>query len=92
LLQFLLPQNGLEGSIMQAIAFFSGGLAVQDAQPQEGTADMAVSVKDPQGREKWLVYDMPATPQDDRSILQWKKYFKAVFRAFATKTDILLHY
>jgi len=92
LLQFILPKDGLEGSMMQVISFFSGGLKVQDTEPQEGTADMAISGKDAQGKEKWLVYDLPAAEQDDPSILQWKRFFKAVFRAHATNTKVIVDY
>jgi hypothetical protein len=92
LLQFLLPSKLTEGSHMQVMSFLSGGLRIQKERPDGETADGAFRTKDKDGSDKWFVFFLPPSEQDDPSIRQWKRYFRTVFGAHALDKTVSLDY
>jgi hypothetical protein len=92
LLQFLLPSKLTEGSHMQVMSFLSGGLRIQKEPPSKETADGAFRTKDKDGSDKWFVFFLPLSEEDDPSIRQWKRYFRAVFGAHALDKTVSLDY
>ena len=92
LLQFLLPRDLSEGSHMRVMSFLSGGLRIQKEPPTDDTAESAFSQVGKDGSKNWFIFFLPPSEQDDPSIRQWKRYFRAVFRAHTNDDSVLLDY
>lgn len=95
ILDMMFALRTLERTHQMFLIFLSGGVYIsnQEPDPRLYTADFqaaAISGKD--GVVDYWLYHLPPAPSDDKSILEIKEYFRAIFTAFATGESIDLDY
>ncbi len=74
----------------QFLLFFSGGLSIQDHEPDKSKIgiEYQAGVIQGEGNPRYWVFRMPDTLSDDRSIRQIKAYLRAVFAAQCTAATV----
>ena len=95
ILDMMFALRTLERTHQMFLIFLSGGVYIsnQEPDPRLYTADFqAAAISGQDGVVDYWLYHLPPAPSDDKSILEIKEYFRAIFTAFATSESIDLDY
>lgn len=95
LLEMLFAVGEMGDVHQEFILYFSGGLTIQDSPPdmsRNGIEYQVAEMRYVKGPSRYWVYRMTDSLQDDRTIRQFKSYFRALFMAACAKANVLLDY
>ncbi|MFN8396861.1 MAG: hypothetical protein U0176_19705 [Bacteroidia bacterium] len=95
LLEMLFAVGDMGDVHQEFLLYFSGGLTIQDNAPdmsRNGIEYQVAEMRYVKGPSRYWVYRMPDSLQDDRTIRQFKAYFRSLFMAACAKANVLLDY
>ncbi len=89
-LRVLIDVDAMRAPHMRGLLEFSGGLSDTDIKPPCACCQLTATVTDQDGKISWLTYDLPDSDTDDHTILGLKKFFRALFIAYTTDSEVLI--
>jgi hypothetical protein len=88
ILRMVIDIDAMRSPHMKGLLELSGGLSEMDIKPQCGCCQLTATVTGQGGKISWLAYDLPDNDTDDHSIAGLKKFFRALFIAYATDSEV----
>lgn len=95
LLETMFAVGVMSATHQQFLLYFSGGVHPLEHKPDRDAFDgeYQVSQVEAKGRSaRYLVFHLPDDATDDRSIAQLKEFFRALFDAYATDSEMAVDY
>lgn len=95
LLEMLFAVGDMGDVHQEFLLYFSGGLSIQDNAPdmsRNGIEYQVAEMHYVKGPSRYWVYKMTDSLQDDRTIRQFKSFFRSLFMAACAKANVLLDY